>query len=48
MDVPGAAEGQGALLGDGGPSGTAGLLGGGLLGVLGDGGLLSTAQGLTG
>ncbi|NXJ16592.1 BPIB4 protein, partial [Odontophorus gujanensis] len=46
--APGAAVGQGALLGDGGPPGTAGFLGGGLLGVLGDGGLLSTVQGLTG
>uniref|UniRef100_A0A493TMJ3 BPI fold containing family B member 4 n=2 Tax=Anas platyrhynchos platyrhynchos TaxID=8840 RepID=A0A493TMJ3_ANAPP len=41
--------GPGGLLGRGGLLGSGGLLGGGgLLGVLGEGGLLSTVQGLTG
>ncbi|NWW95476.1 BPIB4 protein, partial [Rhynochetos jubatus] len=54
--VAGGVLGQGGLLGDGGVLSTAGILGGpggllgngGLLGVLGEGGLLSTIQGLTG
>ncbi|XP_010626707.1 BPI fold-containing family B member 4 [Fukomys damarensis] len=41
--------GQGGLLGGGGLLGDGGLLGGGgVLGVLGEGGLLSTVQGITG
>ncbi|XP_040465257.1 BPI fold-containing family B member 4-like [Falco naumanni] len=45
--VAGGALGQGGLLGDGGVLGTAGILGGGVLGILGEGGLVSTIQGLT-
>ncbi|PKU34722.1 hypothetical protein llap_14973 [Limosa lapponica baueri] len=43
LSGPGGIPGRGGLLGNGGLLG-----GGGLLGILGEGGLLSTAQGLTG
>ncbi|XP_032561201.1 BPI fold-containing family B member 4-like [Chiroxiphia lanceolata] len=48
VGVAGRTQGQGGLLGNGGLLGRAGILSGGLLGVLGEGGLLSTIQGLTG
>ncbi|NXD84423.1 BPIB4 protein, partial [Halcyon senegalensis] len=49
LSTAGILGGPGGLLGRGGLLGNGGLLGGGgLLGILGEGGLLSTVQGLTG
>ncbi|XP_054429860.1 BPI fold-containing family B member 4 [Pteronotus mesoamericanus] len=49
LATEGILSGQGGLLGGGGLLGDGGLLGGGgLLGVLGEGGILSTVQGITG
>ncbi|XP_027501880.1 BPI fold-containing family B member 4-like [Corapipo altera] len=47
VGIAGRAWGQGGLLGNRGLLGTAGILSGGLLSILGEGGLLSTIQGLT-
>ncbi|EFB14883.1 hypothetical protein PANDA_006754, partial [Ailuropoda melanoleuca] len=49
LAADGILSGQGGLLGGGGLLGDGGLLGGGgVLGVLGEGGLISTVQGITG
>ena len=49
LAADGILAGQGGLLGGGGLLGDGGLLGGGgVLGVLGEGGIISTVQGITG